>query len=248
MNDGICDHELCCDGSDEYAGVGGVKCENKCTEIGKAAQKLKEQSEKLRRGGMKVRAEMVARAKVLRKELEDDLKVTAARIEGVAGNVQALEKVLKETEEKERLRLSAVKKLKEGSKMGTLVSAARDRSGELKRTLERVKRERDSAVERLLAAEAILAALKEGYNPNFNDEGVKTAVRAWEEYLAQDVIAQKPSEAEESELGGLLETDPIDWDEFFVGDVEDSREYTLPRVSVNERFLLTSLKRRRIRL
>lgn len=243
MNDGICDHELCCDGSDEYAGVGGVKCENKCGEIGKAAQKLKAQSEKLRRDGMAVRLEMVARAKVLRRELEDDLKATAAKMDGIVGNVKALEKVLKETEERERLRLEAVKRSKEGSKMGTLVLAAKGRSEELKSTLEKVKKLRDSAVERLLAAEGILAALKEGYNPNFNDEGVKTAVRAWEEYLAQEVTAEKPSEAEESDLEGLLRTDPIDWDEFFEGDAaEDTREYTQCSDCQMGGFLLTGLK------
>lgn len=171
---------------------------------------------------MKVRAELVAKAKVLRQQLEDDLKVTAAKIEGVTRNVQVLEKALKETEETERLRLGALKKAKEGSKMGTLVSAARDRSEELKRTLEKVKGERNSAIERLLAAESILAALKEGYNPNFNDEGVKTAVRAWEEYLAQDESAKKPSEEEDSGLEGLLTADPIDWDEFFESDGKEN--------------------------
>lgn len=225
VNDGICDYELCCDGSDEWAGVGGVKCENRCAEIGKAAGKLKTERERLRSDGMKMRAELVARAKALRKELEDDVKVTETKIEGMAKTVQALEKSLKETEEKERLRV--VKKPKEGSKIGTLVSVAKGRSEELRSTLEKVKEERDSAIGRLLAAEGILAALKEGYNPNFNDEGVKTAVRAWEDYIAQDGTTQKPNSAEERDLEELLGDDPVDWDEFLEGDFEQNdREFT----------------------
>ncbi|EXK24263.1 protein kinase C substrate 80K-H [Fusarium oxysporum f. sp. melonis 26406] len=35
VNDGVCDYDLCCDGSEEYKGVGGVRCENRCSEIGK---------------------------------------------------------------------------------------------------------------------------------------------------------------------------------------------------------------------
>lgn len=196
-----------------------------CVDIGKAARALKEQRKRLRSDGMKMRAELVAKAKVLRQQLEDDLKVTSAKIEGVARNVQVLEKALKETEEKERLRLGALKKAKEGSKMGTLVSAARDRLEELKRTLEKVKGERDSAIERLLTAESILAALKEGYNHNFNDDGVKNVVKAWEEYLAEGESAKKPSEEENSSLEGLLAADPIDWDEFFQGDGKGDCEY-----------------------
>lgn len=222
VNDGICDYELCCDGSDEYAGAGGVKCENRCGEIGKAARGLKAQREKLRSEGVGMRAELVARAKVLRRELELDVQATRAKIGGVVANVQALEKALKETEERERERERAVKKLKEGSKIGTLVLGARERSEKLKSSLERVKGERDSAIERLVAAEGILAALKEGYNPNFNDEGVKTAVRAWEEYLAQDATGAAP---EESDLETLLAADPIDWDEFLETDVEPDREF-----------------------
>ena len=35
VNDGICDYELCCDGSDEWAGVDGVRCEDRCKEMGR---------------------------------------------------------------------------------------------------------------------------------------------------------------------------------------------------------------------
>lgn len=35
VNDGVCDYELCCDGSDENIYVGGVQCENCCDVIGK---------------------------------------------------------------------------------------------------------------------------------------------------------------------------------------------------------------------
>ena len=40
VNDGVCDYEVCCDGSDEWEGAGGVKCEDKCKEIGKEFKRL----------------------------------------------------------------------------------------------------------------------------------------------------------------------------------------------------------------
>nr|5JQP_B Chain B, Glucosidase 2 subunit beta-like protein [Thermochaetoides thermophila DSM 1495] len=40
VNDGVCDYELCCDGSDEYAHAGGVQCENRCAAIGKEYRRL----------------------------------------------------------------------------------------------------------------------------------------------------------------------------------------------------------------
>jgi protein kinase C substrate 80K-H len=86
----------------------------------------------------------------------------------------------------------------------------------------KVKGERDLVRGKLEKAKAILAALKEGYNPNFNDEGVKAAVRAWEEYLAQeqDHVGNK---AEERDLDSLLEQDEVDWDGFLEG-ADDAAE------------------------
>ena len=58
VNDGVCDYELCCDGSDEYAGVGGVKCEDKCKEIGKEWKKADEIRRKSERAALKRRVEL----------------------------------------------------------------------------------------------------------------------------------------------------------------------------------------------
>ncbi|KAG0643437.1 glucosidase II beta subunit-like-domain-containing protein [Tuber brumale] len=211
VNDGICDYEICCDGSDEWAGAGGVKCENKCGEIGKAAAKLAAEKGRLRNEGVRKKKELLGRAKTMRIELEDNVKTTRVKIGALEEKVRRLEVQLKETEEEERLRMA--KQPKEGSKLGGLVSLARERMQELKSSLEKVRDDRDSARGKLEKAEGILKALKEGYNPNFNDEGVKTAVRAWEEYLAQE--GEHPeNKAEERDLNNLLGEDEIDWEGF----------------------------------
>ncbi|CAZ79659.1 unnamed protein product [Tuber melanosporum] len=190
VNDGICDYEICCDGSDEWAGVGGVKCENKCGEIGKAAGKLAAEKGRLRDEGVRKKKELLGRAKTMRIELEYNVKTTRVRIEALEGKVRRLEVQLRETEEEEKLKMA--KQPKEGSKLGILISLARERMQELKSSLERVRDDRDSARSKLEKAEGILKALKEGYNPNFNDEGVKAA----------------------RDLNSLLDEDEIDWEGF----------------------------------
>ena len=228
VNDGICDYEICCDGSDEWAGVGGVKCENKCGEIGKAAGKLAAERERLKSEGLRKKKELVDKAKAMKIELEDNVKTTRVKIEALGEKVRRLEVQLEETEETERLKM--VRQPKEGSKLGVLVSLARERMQELKSSLEKVRGDRDSARSKLEKAEGILKALKEGYNPNFNDEGVKTAVRAWEEYLAQE--GEHPeNKAEERDLDSLLSEDEIDWEGFT--EVDGVAECTPPSPSVS---------------
>lgn len=62
VNDGVCDYDLCCDGSDEWAHVGGVKCEDRCKEIGKVWRKNDEQRKKSLGAAGKKRKELVAEA------------------------------------------------------------------------------------------------------------------------------------------------------------------------------------------
>ncbi|KAH8151746.1 uncharacterized protein LAJ45_04368 [Morchella importuna] len=227
VNDGVCDYEICCDGSDEYAHVGGVSCKNRCAEIGIAARKLQAERERLRGDGVKGWAELVKKAQIMRKEAEDEVKTTEVKIEGIEGKVKGLERELRDAEEKERRRVVRAPKEGEGGKVGVLVGTAKERSEELRAGLEKVREERDAALERLKKAEGILAALKEGYNPNFNDEGVKTAVRAWEEYLAQEETSTKLNDAEERDLDDLLGEDPVDWDEFLEVDEPQSDLYNI---------------------
>jgi protein kinase C substrate 80K-H len=220
VNDGICDYDFCCDGSDEYLGVGGIKCENRCKEIGNAARKLASERLRVRSAGGKLRDELIRKAGVLRKEIEDNIATTKAKIEGQEVKVKALEEELKETEARERAKV--VKNPKPGSKVSVVAQVAREKLDEYKNGLTKLRAERNAAEEKLEKTEAILRAFKEEYNPNFNDEGVKRAVREWEEYLAGNE-AQEKNAAEERDLENLLNEDGIDWDELIgdAGELDD---------------------------
>lgn len=184
VNDGVCDYTLCCDGSDEWAKVGGISCDNKCKEIGKEWKKKDEQRQRSASAAAKKRKELVADAARRRKEVDDRIYSLGTEIEGARMKVQNLETALAEAERQERAKV--IKGPGKASKVNVLAGLAKDRIEELRESLVEVREQREAAKGRLAELEAILSTFKEEYNPNFNDEGVKRAVRSWEEYAARD--------------------------------------------------------------
>jgi protein kinase C substrate 80K-H len=203
VNDGVCDYDLCCDGSDEWEGI-GEKCPDKCKEIGQEWRKQNEQRQKALGAAAKGRRDLVTEAGRLKKEVEDRIETLKTQITGAEIKVQNLEQEFAETEKREKARV--VRAPKEGGKLGMLVTLAKQRTEELRTNLERVVKERDDAQSRLKELESMLTTFKEEYNPNFNDEGVKRAVRAWEDYAARD----KPMDADlalERDLKEVIKAD-----------------------------------------
>jgi len=92
--------------------------------------------------------------------------------------------------------------------------------------LERVRREREVARGRVQELETILATFKEERNPNFNDEGVKRAVKAWEDYAARDK-GQDSDPALDRDLDEIVKSDAengLNWAEFESTDEESDVE------------------------
>lgn len=70
LNDGRCDYDLCCDGSDEYL---TGKCENKCGEVHKQFLAHKERILAEIEQSSSIKSKLVQRAKTLRESLKDKL-------------------------------------------------------------------------------------------------------------------------------------------------------------------------------
>jgi protein kinase C substrate 80K-H len=206
VNDGICDYELCCDGSEEWEGVGGVKCADKCDEIGKEWRKHDEARQKSASNAAKKRAELVREAARLRQTIEDRLQSLGTEIEGGELKVKQLEQELAETKKKETGKLVQPAGSK-GGKLGVLVGLAQKRTEELRSSLIATRAELSAGRSRLQNLEAIMTTFKEEYNPNFNDEGVKRAVRAWEDYVASSGGATQPNDAQERDLDEIAKDD-----------------------------------------
>ncbi|EUC31033.1 hypothetical protein COCCADRAFT_38823 [Bipolaris zeicola 26-R-13] len=220
VNDGACDYEFCCDGSDEYEHVGGIKCEDRCAAIGKEWRKADEARQMSLAAAKQRRKELVAEAGRLRKEVEDRIQTLKAQIEGATLKVDGLTKSLAEIERAERGKV--VKGAGKTGKVTVLAGLAKQRIQELTDNINRLRNERDSARARVADLEGMLTRFKEEYNPNFNDEGVKRAVQAWENYAAQD--RPGPNDALDRDLDDILKPDSenaIIWDDFEKVDESD---------------------------
>ncbi|KAI1359521.1 glucosidase II beta subunit-like protein-domain-containing protein [Xylaria arbuscula] len=219
VNDGVCDYDLCCDGTEEYAHTGGVKCENRCAEIGKEWRRIeKERTDNFERANKKRRT-MVKEAKELRRQVE-------ARVTKLEGEIKDLEKKEAELktkfEELERSEHGKVVRNQGPGKLGVLAGLAKARINELREALSDVVDERQHLQDGVSELEGILSAFKEEYNPNFNDEGVKKAVRAWEDYAAK----KTEEAAEEVDLEEVMKEDSessgINWNDFGEEEVTDT--------------------------
>ncbi|CAG8303213.1 unnamed protein product [Penicillium salamii] len=183
INDGVCDYELCCDGSDEWARVGGTKCEDRCKEIGKQWRKQEEKNQKSMTAALRKKKDLLVDAGRQQKEIEVHIAELEAEIQGAEVKEQGLQADLQLAQEQDR---KVVRTGKGKGKVSALTSLAKGRVEELRNALVDVRRQRDETRDRVKELEDILAKVKVEYNPNFNDEGVKRAVRSYEDYAARD--------------------------------------------------------------
>lgn len=214
VNDGVCDYDLCCDGSEEWGGL--VKCEDRCGGIGKEWRRADEQRQKSLGVAARKRRELVAEAARIKQVVRDRLQSLGTEIQGAESRVRGLEEDLAEIERKDRGKVVRGQVGKGGGKIGVLAGLARERTEELRQSLLRVREERDASRTRLEELEGILSTFKEEYNPNFNDEGVKRAVRAWEDYAARDKGVE-PEAARDRDLEEITKSDEdngLDWAQY----------------------------------
>lgn len=229
VNDGVCDYDLCCDGSDEWAGVGGIKCADKCAGIGKEYRKLEEERYKRAMEAGRRRDELVVEARRLREEVKANIGALEVEIRELETRREDLEKKYMEIDRRERGRV--VKSKGKGSRTTVLAGLAKQRVEELRNALVGVAEKRDGLKGRVKELEAILATFKEEYNPNFNDEGVKRAVKAWEDYAANKI--ETDDDAEDREIEEITqpdsETEGINWAEWETeeGSDVDASEYSV---------------------
>lgn len=223
VNDGVCDYDLCCDGSEEYSHAGGVKCENRCDTIGKEHRKLEEARKQAKEKAAKRRRTMAKEARELRRRVEAKITSLEEEIKGLQAKKEELEKKYHEVEQSERGKV--VKTDGQAGKLGILVALAKNRVLELRNTLDKVLDQRDELRERVDELEQILKKFKEEYNPNFNDEGVKAAVKGWEDYAAKVADVAK-TQVVDSEVLEILKEDGensgINWKEFDAEEVSDT--------------------------
>lgn len=230
VNDGVCDYELCCDGSDEWEGVGGVKCEDKCKEIGKEFRRLDEIRQRSARAALKKKEELIKEAQQLRAGVEMSITRLEAEIKTQEAKAEELKKKFEDVERRERGKIVTSKG--KGSKVTVLAGLAKQRVEELREALIGVVGKRNALKEKVKELEGILSTFKEEYNPNFNDEGVKRAVQAWENYAANKDSTGEDSSAEDRDIEEIskpdTESEGINWAEYETEEESDvdARRYS----------------------
>ncbi len=226
VNDGVCDYDLCCDGSDEYARKNGAKCANRCAAIGREFRHAEKERKKGEERALKRRRALVKQARQLKIQVQERLKKHRAELGDLEAKRNRLEKELADTERAERGKVVKTGRgAKAGGKLGILVNIARQRVEELRETLDKVLDHRDDLQDKVDELETILRNLKEQYNPNFNDEGVKGAVHAWEDYAAKN-SGEKTPPLEDNAIHEVLKEDSeesgVNWKEYETGDATDT--------------------------
>jgi protein kinase C substrate 80K-H len=236
VNDGVCDYAYCCDGSDEWERVGGVHCEDRCVAMGKEWKKAGAERQKGRVAAGKKRKELVAEAERLRIGIVDMIWDLEVEIKGLQVKAEDAKRKLEETERRERGRVvkGASKK---ASRVTVLAALAKRRVEELRNGLETAIVKTEQAKGRVRELEDILKTFKEEYNPNFNDEGVKRAVKAWEDYAARGLPAIDEASAEERDLDEIIKPDTeeigINWAEWEAEEEESDVEASTSLVTLN---------------
>lgn len=215
VNDGVCDYDLCCDGSEEFGRVGGVKCENRCAEIGKEHRKLEEEKRKNMEKAGKKRRTMAKEAKEIRRRAEVRLAELTEEVNQLEAKRAELQRRHAAAELEDRGKV--VRGEGGGGKLGVLVGLAKTRVNELRTTLDNVMEQRNHLRAKVDELETILRKFKEEYNPNFNDEGVKAAVKSFEDYAAREATDAQ-DQAADSDIEEMLkedsETSGVNWKEF----------------------------------
>ncbi|ODQ53776.1 hypothetical protein SAICODRAFT_43226, partial [Saitoella complicata NRRL Y-17804] len=212
VGDGICDYDVCCDGSDEEWVFPGL-CPDRCAEIGKAAREAEREKRRINAEGWAEREKLVAEAAQKRAEVEQKLEEARAKITAARHREALLKQNLDEILAHEA---TIAKRLGSGG-AAAVAQKAREKIARYQNAIQSLRAAISTQRERTEILEGILDDLAKGYNPNNQDMAVKAAVVGWTELKAALVapadntdVSMNAAEIrdlleEEDDLGDVIE-------------------------------------------
>lgn len=177
VGDGVCDYDVCCDGSDEP----GV-CENKCSVVAQHYNEFVEEKKAniaIALERKEVYLEKAKQSKAARREQLTTLEQETAQI---ASSIEEL---------KQKLALA------DDSEDGVVV---------VQELIESLRAARDSYRAQNARLELLLEQMARNYNPNFNDQAVKHAIGEFQNYVANKPDSVDDNEDVASLLNGISKT------------------------------------------
>ena len=210
VNDGVCDYELCCDGSDEWARVGGTKCEDRCKSMGKEWRKREQKRKSALADALRARKDLLVKAEQQRKDIEDRIVGLEAEHTAQEAEVAAKEKELEAVQHEHEA--------EQNQKGMAIIKQAKERVEELRSALVQVRRQRDDARSQAKELMEIMTQLNAGKSDGSDEEAVKRALQRWVEYAARHPSGDEVA-ALERDLDAILLPDAEDWDRWKVEEV-----------------------------
>lgn len=174
LNDGVCDYDICCDGSDEY--ISGI-CPNLCKEAQAQYESFISAKKELNNKGLAAKRSLQLRAAELKKESE-------FHIAELSRQVEELEKALTKSESSK-----GSDNGNEQSKTAHLIVSEE----KLQSRFESYKLLISELQNSLAHLEGILNKMAGNYNPNFNDAAVKNAIHLFQDYFSNKPVAKEPT-------------------------------------------------------
>lgn len=167
VDDGVCDYDVCCDGSDEAPGV----CENRCVSMKAEYEKQVHEHNKKITQGVAIKQKMAEKSKSIRSDLEKAILKYNQYIASTEENIAALELVRGKMDENEEMINDNFKVIETDFEMLTksLLGSFNQLSG---------------YISKLELLESILKTMTEEYNHNFNDPAVKQAAQEYLNFAA----------------------------------------------------------------
>ena len=213
VNDGVCDYELCCDGSDEWARVGGTKCEDRCKSVGKEWRKQEEQRQLSLNNALRAKKELLVGAQRQHKEIEDQIQNLQVELKSQEVKVDELEKKLSEALHEHEIVSRQVRL----GKLGIFIQQAKNRVEELRNALVQVRQQRDDARDQVKQLVDALSKVNSEYKSSkkINEETITQAMQSWVAYTAK---SGSGDEAQERDLDFISLADSassgINWEQW----------------------------------
>ncbi|KAJ2270651.1 hypothetical protein EV176_004239, partial [Coemansia sp. RSA 451] len=172
VNDGVCDYDVCCDGSDEWDSL--IKCPNRCAEIGAKRRDDEEKLALANDAGMRKLQELVAQGRELRQTKSAELEHKRAELAKAEQEYSVAEAHKNELEQIQRDHETHNANTMQQLTTEYLEPVVQYRK-ELAAQLHILRAHRDTLIR-------LLKAVRDGHNVEFNDEAVAKVVHEYGEY------------------------------------------------------------------
>lgn len=167
IDDGICDYDVCCDGSDEPDGV----CGNKCEELkARFESDIKLHNERILKG-LKIKESIVQKSSHMKQSVQESIQSITLQIEATNRRIQEIEVEKKKLDENQQL---------VDGKFDSIYKKLEDTSSSLQSQLKEIS----LYIEKLESLDHILKRMTNEYNHNFNDPAVKEAANEYLNFAA----------------------------------------------------------------